>query len=98
MSEGLSSQLPFLLLMLVVFFFFIILPGQRKQKKEKNFMTAMKKGDRIITKSGLHAKIMEINDKDNTCVIETLAGKLKIERSAISLEMSSKLNAPLVKK
>ncbi|MFQ3350728.1 MAG: preprotein translocase subunit YajC, partial [Candidatus Arcticimaribacter sp.] len=65
---------------------------------EKNFMSAMKKGDRIITKSGLHAKIMEINDKDNTCVIETLAGKLKIERSAISLEMSSKLNAPLVKK
>ena len=98
MSEGLSSQLPFLLLMLVVFFFFIILPGQRKQKKENNFMSAMKKGDRIITKSGLHAKIMEINDKDNTCVIETLAGKLKIERSAISLEMSSKLNAPLVKK
>ena len=61
-------------------------------------MSAMKKGDRIITKSGLHAKIMELNDKDNTCVIETLAGKLKIERSAISLEMSSKLNAPLVKK
>ena len=61
-------------------------------------MSAMKKGDRIITKSGLHAKIMEINDKDNTCVIETLAGKLKIERSAISLEMSSKLNAPTLKK
>jgi preprotein translocase subunit YajC len=98
MPEGLSSQLPFLLLMLVVFFFFIILPGQRKQKKEKNFMSAMKKGDRIITKSGLHAKIMELNDKDNTCVIETLAGKLKIERSAISLEMSSKLNAPQIKK
>ena len=98
MSEGLSSQLPFLLLMLVVFFFFIILPGQRKQKKEKNFMSAMKKGDRIITKSGLHAKIMEINDKDNTCFIETLAGKLNIERSAISLEMSSKLNAPTLKK
>jgi preprotein translocase subunit YajC len=58
----------------------------------------MSKGDRIITKSGIHAKIMELNDKDNTCVIETMAGKLKIERSAISLEMSSKLNAPPVKK
>ena len=98
MTEGLSSQLPFLLLMLVVFFFFIILPGQRKQKKEKNFMNSMSKGDRIITKSGIHAKIMELNDKDNTCVIETLAGKLKIERSAISLEMSAKLNAPPAKK
>ena len=98
MPEGLSGQLPFLLLMLVVFFFFIILPRQRRQKKEKNFMNSMSKGDRIITKSGIHAKIMELNDKDNTCVIETLAGKLKIERSAISLEMSSKLNAPPAKK
>ena len=98
MPEGLSGQLPFLLLMLVVFFFFIILPQQRRPKKEKNFMNSMSKGDRIITKSGIHAKIMELNDKDNTCVIETLAGKLKIERSAISLEMSSKLNAPPAKK
>ena len=94
MSEGLSGQLPFLLLMLVVFFFFIILPQQRRQKKEKNFMRDMKKGDRVITKSGIHGKIMELNDKDNTCVIETLAGKLKIERSALSLELSQKLNAP----
>lgn len=98
MSEGLSGQLPFLLLMLVVFFFFIILPQQRRQKKEKNFMRDMKKGDRVITKSGIHGKIMELNDNNNTCVVETMAGKLKIERSAISLELSSKLNAPTVKK
>ena len=98
MSEGLSGQLPFLLLMVVVFFFFIILPQQRRQKKEKNFMNSMKKGDRIITKSGIHGKIMELNDKDNTCVIETLAGKLKVERSAISLELSSKLNLQPSKK
>jgi preprotein translocase subunit YajC len=58
----------------------------------------MKKGDRIITKSGIHGKIMELNDKDITCIVETMAGKLKIEKSAISLEMSSKLNAPPVKK
>ncbi|MFZ8961512.1 MAG: preprotein translocase subunit YajC [Flavobacteriia bacterium] len=98
MSEGFSGQLPFLLLMLVVFFFFIILPQQRRQKKEKNFMNALKKGDRVITKSGIHAKIMELNDKDNTCVIETLAGKLKLERSALSMEMSVKLNDTGAKK
>ncbi len=89
--EGFSGQLPFLLLMLVVFFFFIILPQQRRQKKEKNFMLGLKKGDRIITKSGMHGKVVELNDKDNTCVVETLAGKIKMERSAISLELSAKL-------
>ena len=87
------DQLPFLLLMLVVFVFFIILPQQRRQKKERNFMSALKKGDRVITKSGIHGKIAELNDKDNTCVVETLAGKIKMERTAISLELSDKLNA-----
>lgn len=85
------DQLPFLLLMLVVFVFFIILPQQRRQKKERNFMSGLKKGDRVITKSGMHGKIAELNDKDNTCVVETLAGKIKMERSAISLELSNKL-------
>jgi preprotein translocase subunit YajC len=92
MQGGFSDQLPFLLLMLVVFFFFIILPQSRRQKKEKNFVNNLKKGDRVITKSGLHAKIFDLNNKDNTCIIETQAGKLKIERSALSLEMSTKLN------
>ena len=86
------DQLPFLLLMLVVFVFFIILPQQRRQKKERNFMGALKKGDRVITKSGMHGKIAELNDKDDTCVVETLAGKIKMERTAISLELSNKLN------
>ncbi|MGB1445649.1 MAG: preprotein translocase subunit YajC [Flavobacteriaceae bacterium] len=85
------DQLPFLLLMLVVFVFFIILPQQRRQKKERNFMDTLKKGDRVITKSGIHGKIAELNDKDDTCVVETLAGKIKMERTSISLELSQKL-------
>ena len=92
MQGGFSDQLPFLLLMLVVFFFFIILPQSRRQKKEKNFINNLKKGDRVITKSGLHAKIFDLNNKDNTCIIETQAGKLKIERSALSMDMTTKLN------
>ena len=46
----------------------------------------------------MHGKIAEVNDKDNTCVIETLAGKIKMERSGISVEMSAKLNPPTAKK
>ena len=54
-------------------------------------MNGLKKGERVITKSGMHGKIAELNDKDNTCVVETLAGKIKMERTAISLELSNKL-------
>ena len=56
-------------------------------------MNNLKKGNRVITKSGINGKIAELNDKDNTCVVETLAGKIKMERTSISLEMSNKLNA-----
>ena len=86
------DQLPFLLLMVVVFVFFIILPQQRRQKKEKNFINSLKRGDKVITKSGMHGKVMELNDKDESCVIETLAGKIKIEKSSLSLELSSKFS------
>ena len=76
--------------MVVVFVFFIILPQQRRQKKEKNFINSLKRGDKVVTKSGIHGKVMELNDKDDSCVIETLAGKIKMEKSSLSLELSSK--------
>ena len=57
-------------------------------------MGELAKGTKVVTKSGLHGKIVELNDKDNSCVIETMAGKMKFERSAISMEISQKLNAP----
>ena len=69
----------------------MIRPQMKRQKDEKKFISALKKGDRVITKSGLHGKIMEINDADNTVVIETLAGKLKLENSSVSHELSQKL-------
>ncbi|MEC8724240.1 MAG: preprotein translocase subunit YajC [Bacteroidota bacterium] len=94
--EALSNYMP-LILILLVFYFFIIAPQIKRSKKEKQFAAALKKGDRVITKSGMHGKIAGLNDKDNSCVIETLAGKIKFERSALSIELTQKLNAPAKK-
>lgn len=79
-----------ILLIFVVMFVFMILPQQRKMKKEKEFETGLKVGDKIITKSGLHGKIAEVSE--TTAVIETMSGKLKIEKTAISMEYSVALN------
>jgi preprotein translocase subunit YajC len=68
----------------------MILPQQKRAKKEKEFESTLKVGDKIVTKSGLHGKIAELGD--TTIVIETMSGKLKMERSAISMEMSAALN------
>ena len=87
--EQLTQFAPFLL-MFVVIYFFMIRPQQKRAKQEKEFESALKVGDKIITKSGLHGKIAEV--AETTVVIETMAGKLTMERSAISMEMSAALN------
>ena len=87
--EQLSQFLPFLLI-IVVMYFFMIRPQQKKIKQEKEFESGLKVGDKIITKSGLHGKIAEL--ADTTVVVETMSGKLKMERSAISLELTAALN------
>ncbi|MBD0833298.1 preprotein translocase subunit YajC [Aestuariibaculum sediminum] len=94
---GISQFLPFLLMFAVVYFF-MIAPQMKKAKKEKKFAAELKRGDKVITKSGLHGKILELNDKDKSCVIETMSGKVKFELSAISMELSGKLNATETKK
>jgi len=90
--EQLKSFFPIILLFMVVYLF-MIRPNLKKQKQEKKFSSELKKGDKIITTSGMYAKVLELND-DGTCILETAAGKMKFNRSAISMEMSNKLNAP----
>ncbi len=98
-TEGstLTSMLPFLL-MFVVIYLFMIRPQMKRQKNEKKFQASIAKGNKIITTSGIHGKILDIVDNDNTVIIETGAGKMKFERSAISMELSKKLQAPKEKK
>ncbi|WP_238250979.1 preprotein translocase subunit YajC [Capnocytophaga cynodegmi] len=81
-----------IILMFAVLYFLMIRPQMKRQKQERNFVQEMKKGDNVVTKSGMHGRIVELTN--DSCVIETLAGKIKFERSAISMEMSRKLNAP----
>ncbi|MFB9108408.1 MULTISPECIES: preprotein translocase subunit YajC [Flavobacterium] len=90
MGGQLTQFAPFLL-MFVVIYFFMIRPQQKRAKNEKEFESSLKVGDKIVTKSGFHGKIAEL--AETTVVIETMSGKLKLERSAISMEMSAALNA-----
>ncbi|MBG7612991.1 preprotein translocase subunit YajC [Polaribacter sp. BAL334] len=90
-AGGLASMLPFLAMILVLYFF-MIRPQMTRQKKEKAFQAGIKKGARVVTSSGIHGKIAEIHESDNTVTIETAAGKIKFERSAISMELSKKYN------
>jgi preprotein translocase subunit YajC len=80
-----------MLLIIVVFYFFMIRPQMKKAKDHKKFVEELKKGDKVITLSGIHGKIVDLND--TTFLIEVESGtKIRFEKSAVSLEASKALN------
>ena len=82
-----SAQLLFFGLIFVVMYFFMIRPQVKKQKKENKFRSELSKGDQIITIGGIHGKIIEL--KENSVIIENYGVKMKIEKSAISMNLVS---------
>jgi len=85
--------LPFLLIF-VVLYFFMIRPQMKKQKKEKSFIESIKRGDKVVTKSGLHGKIADLSEKLDAVILETGSGKMTFDKSSLSFELSQKVNAP----
>ncbi len=90
-AGGLGQFIP-LVLIIVVFYFFMIRPQLKKSKEQKKFRENIKVGDKVITIGGIHAKITEIHD--TTLIITVESGvKLKIEKSAISVDASNLIGA-----
>lgn len=87
--EGQSQQFIMIILMVLFIVFFMVIPQRKRAKKEKEFEANLKVGDRIVTKSGIHGRIAELSE--TTIVLETMAGKLKMEKAAISPELTQKL-------
>ncbi|NQV75278.1 MAG: preprotein translocase subunit YajC [Bacteroidetes bacterium] len=93
--EQIGQFLP-MLLIIVVFYFFMIRPQMKKAKDHKKFVEELKKGDKVITTSGIHGKIVEMND--STFLIEVESGtKIRFEKSSVSLESSKALNQTVSK-
>ncbi|MEJ7693966.1 preprotein translocase subunit YajC [Daejeonella sp.] len=93
--EQIGQFLP-MLLIIVVFYFFMIRPQMKKAKDHKKYVEELKKGDKVITTSGIHGKIVDVNDA--TFLVEVDSGtKIRFEKSSISLEASKALNTPAVK-
>lgn len=76
----------------IVFYFFMIRPQLKKQKDQKKYVTELKKGDKVITTAGIHGRIIDVTD--TTFLVEVDNGKIRFDKTAISLEASKALNAP----
>lgn len=88
-AAGEGNPLIFFLLIFGVFWFFMIRPQVKKQKEERKFREGVKKGDKVVTTGGIHGKVAEVSA--TTFIVDAGEGiRLKIEKSAVSLELSPK--------
>lgn len=95
-SGGGGSMLIMMGLMFVVFYFFMIRPQQKKAKDAKKFRESLEKGTRVVTIGGLHAKVVEVNDK--TVLVDAGDGvKLRFEKTAIAMDNSMQLTEETAK-
>ena len=91
-AEGGGNEMLIMLgAMFVVMYFFMIRPQMKKNKEQQAFRDQVNKGDKIVTTGGIHGKISEV--RDTAFIIDTEGGgKLKIEKSSVSMEATNVVN------
>lgn len=85
----LMSVLPFGLIILI-FYFFIIRPQNKKQKETEKMLSALKKGDKIVTVGGIHGVISSTKEKTVIVKVDDNT-KIEFSRAAIATVVVDKV-------
>ena len=69
--------------MLAIFYFLLIRPQQKRQKESQKMIEALRKGDRVVTASGLMGTVVGLHDD---VVVMKIAENVKVEmlKSAVT--------------
>ncbi|MCP3892408.1 MAG: preprotein translocase subunit YajC [Desulfobulbaceae bacterium] len=94
-AGGFASFIP-LILIFVVFYFLLIRPQQKQAKQHQAFLNDLKKGNKIVTKGGLHGTIVSLTDAVVTLEIAKDVN-VKISRDAVGGSLSKDGSAPAKK-
>ena len=86
-TDMLMQFLP-LIVMFVIFWFLLIRPQQKRAKAHKLMLSELKRGDHVLTSSGLIGRILEIDDEQ--VLLECGEAKLRVTRGAIGGLVPSK--------
>ena len=82
--DSLVNFLPIILIVLV-FYFFILRPQSKKAKDQKSFLDTLKRGDKVITSSGILGTISAIDDTKGVVTVEVSKDtQIKIVKSHVS--------------
>ena len=95
-TGGIASFIP-LILIFIVFYFLLIRPQQKKAKEQQQFLSDLKKGDKVLTGGGIHGKITGITDSTVTLEIADNV-RVKVHRGSIMTTATAAENVAGAKK
>jgi len=81
-SQGVMMQLLFFAALFAIFYFLLIRPQQKQKKERETTLAAVKKGDRIVTTSGVHGTVVALNEQTMTLKIADQV-RVDFDRSAL---------------
>lgn len=87
-----ASLIPWLMIFVVIYFF-MIRPQSKKAKEQKAFRDSLTKGSKVVTVSGVHGKITDLDDTTVMLEIDNNV-RIKMERSSISPEFTNAAYGP----
>lgn len=75
----------FLIVFFAIFYFLIMRPNQKREKERRDMLSALSKGDRVVTTGGIFGTIIGLNEKTAVLkVSDEPAVKMEVLRGAIS--------------
>ena len=79
---GIMSVLPLMIGMFAIMYFLIIRPQQKQRKDREALLSAIKKGDRVVTTGGLYGTVVGLSEQTVTLKVADQV-KMEFERSAV---------------
>ena len=86
---GMSSLIMFGI-MILIFWFFIIRPQSKQQREQRQFIDGLKKGDEIVTSSGIIGRINKIEGEIVTLEVDKQV-YMRFSKGAVSKQMTDAL-------
>ncbi len=95
-AGGFTAFVP-LILMFVIFYFLLIRPQQKKTKEHQQMVSALKKGNKVVTSGGIHGVITSTDEATVTLEVADKV-EIKILRGNVSVIVDAKNAAQKSKK
>ena len=86
--EGIASLVPLILVFLIMYFL-LIRPQQRKLKEHQAMVSALRRGDQVVTSGGILGRVTRVKEGENEVEIEIAPNvNVRVVRSTIQSVVS----------